>query len=78
LVSTLVPIVVAGILSASSGAFDVKYIDALFVCISGVTGTGLVTVDLSALTPWQQVIIVLFSLTGCPVWFLFLVVLLAA
>ncbi|KAI0299527.1 cation transport protein-domain-containing protein [Russula brevipes] len=65
---TLVPIVAAGILSASSGAFDVRYIDALFVCISGVTGTGLVTVDLSMLTPWQQVIIVLVSLIGSPVF----------
>ena len=32
-----------------------------------MTGTGLVTVDLSALTPWQQVIIVFVSLVGSPV-----------
>jgi len=65
--STLVPVIAAGILSASNGAFDVKYIDALFLCVSGITGTGLATVDLSALTPWQQVIIVIVSLVGSPV-----------
>ncbi|KAF8488600.1 hypothetical protein F5888DRAFT_1674909 [Russula emetica] len=54
--------IAAGILSASNGAFDVKYIDALFLCVSGITGTGLVTVDLSALTPLQQVILVIVSL----------------
>ncbi|KAF8500940.1 hypothetical protein F5888DRAFT_1677625, partial [Russula emetica] len=59
----LIPIIAASILSASNGAFDVKYIDALFLCaVSGVTGTGLVTVDLSALTPLQQVILVIVSL----------------
>ena len=65
--STLVPVIAAGILSASNGAFSVKYIDALFLCVSGMTGTGLITVDLSALTPWQQVIVVFVSLVGSPV-----------
>ena len=67
LTSTLVPVIAAGILSASNGAFSVKYIDALFLCVSGMTGTGLITVDLSALTPWQQVIVVFVSLVGSPV-----------
>ncbi|KAI0250399.1 cation transport protein-domain-containing protein [Lactifluus subvellereus] len=65
---TLLPIISAGILSACNGSFDIKYIDSLFVCISGMTGTGLATVDLSALTPWQQVIIVFVSLVGSPVF----------
>ncbi|KAH9983705.1 cation transport protein-domain-containing protein [Russula compacta] len=65
---TLVPIIAAGILSASSGEFDIKYTDALFICVSGMTGTGLMTVDLSALTPWQQVILVFVSLVGSPVF----------
>jgi Trk-type K+ transport system membrane component len=62
--STLVPVIAAGILSASNGAFSIKYIDALFLCVSGMMGTGLITVDLSALTPWQQVIVVFVSLVG--------------
>ena len=72
--STLVPVIAAGILSASNGAFSVKYIDALFLCVSGMTGTGLITVDLSALTPWQQVIVVFVSLVGSPVRSTFLFV----
>ncbi|KAH9960200.1 hypothetical protein BC827DRAFT_1268420 [Russula dissimulans] len=34
---TLVQIIAEGVLSASSGAFNVKYIDALFICVSGMT-----------------------------------------
>jgi len=41
---------------------SIEYIDSLFICVSGVTGTGLATVDLSALTLWQQFIIVIVSL----------------
>ncbi|KAI9442969.1 TrkH-domain-containing protein [Lactarius indigo] len=64
----LVPIVSAGVLVASNGRFSVKFTDALFVCVSGMTGTGLATIDLSSLTAWQQVIIVLVSLVGSPVF----------
>ncbi|KAI0265615.1 cation transport protein-domain-containing protein [Gloeopeniophorella convolvens] len=66
-VFTLVPIISAGIFVASNGESHIKYIDALFVCISGITGTGLATIDLSSLTAWQQVIIALNSLIGSPV-----------
>ncbi|KAH8982284.1 TrkH-domain-containing protein, partial [Lactarius akahatsu] len=65
---TLVPIVSAGVLVASNGRFYINYTDALFVCVSGMTGTGLATIDLSSLTAWQQVIIVLVSLVGSPVF----------
>jgi len=71
LVSILIPIVSAGVLVASNGRFDINYIDALFVCVSGMTGTGLATIDLSSLTAWQQVIIVLVSLVGSPVCLVF-------
>ncbi|KAH9060174.1 TrkH-domain-containing protein [Lactarius vividus] len=67
-VFTLVPIVSAGVLVASNGRFYINYTDALFICVSGMTGTGLATVDLSSLTAWQQVIIVLVSLVGSPVF----------
>ena len=66
-ISILVPIIAAVILSASSGKFSVNYVDALFLCISGMTSTGLSTVDLSTLTPWQQVILLFVSLVGSPV-----------
>ncbi|KAH9073448.1 cation transport protein-domain-containing protein [Lactarius deliciosus] len=64
----LLPIVSAGVLVASNGRFYINYTDALFVCVSGMTGTGLATIDLSSLTAWQQVIIVLVSLVGSPVF----------
>ncbi|KAH9030360.1 TrkH-domain-containing protein [Lactarius pseudohatsudake] len=67
-VFTLVPIVSASVLVASNGRFYINYTDALFVCVSGMTGTGLATIDLSSLTAWQQVIIVLVSLVGSPVF----------
>ena len=49
---------------ASNGKFPVRFVDSLFVSISGATGTGLVTIDLSALTAWQQVVIVILELVG--------------
>ncbi|KAI9066036.1 TrkH-domain-containing protein [Trametes sanguinea] len=58
------PLFGATILWASNGKFPVKFIDSLFICISAATGTGLVTLDLSSLTVWQQVILVLLELFG--------------
>ena len=65
--STLAPIIGAAIMTASNGRFPVAYIDALFVCVSAVTGTGLATIELSALTVWQQGIIVILELLGSQV-----------
>ncbi|TFK93269.1 TrkH-domain-containing protein [Polyporus arcularius HHB13444] len=59
-----VPLLGAAILFASNGEFPVRFIDALFICVSGATGTGLVTVDLSSLTVWQQVLLVILELVG--------------
>ncbi|KAI0671153.1 TrkH-domain-containing protein [Trametes maxima] len=58
------PLLGATILWASNGVFPVKFIDALYICVSGATGTGLVTVDLSSLTIWQQVIMVILEIIG--------------
>ncbi|KAJ2992747.1 hypothetical protein NUW54_g7862 [Trametes sanguinea] len=58
------PLFGATILWACNGKFPVKFIDSLFICISAATGTGLVTLDLSSLTVWQQVIVVLLELIG--------------
>ncbi|KAJ3551624.1 hypothetical protein NM688_g4595 [Phlebia brevispora] len=66
----LIPLFSALIFWASNGRFYIRYIDALFVCISAATGTGLSTIDLSSLTAWQQTIIVLLEIAGnqasCP------------
>ncbi|EIW52424.1 TrkH-domain-containing protein [Trametes versicolor FP-101664 SS1] len=61
---TVVPLVGATILWASNGEFYIKFIDSLYISVSGATGTGLVTVDLSALTIWQQVVLVILELIG--------------
>ncbi|KAI0320948.1 cation transport protein-domain-containing protein [Amylostereum chailletii] len=64
---TLTPVIVAAIFYASNGRFKVPYVDALFVCISAMTGTGLATIDLSSLTAWQQAILVILQLVGSPI-----------
>ena len=69
--STIIPILAAFVFWLSNGEFKIKYIDALFVCISAATGTGLSTIDLSSLTAWQQTILVIIELVGnqvCPRW----------
>jgi hypothetical protein len=53
----LIPLVASGIFYASNGEFYVEYLDALFLCYSSMTVTGLTTVNLSTLTPWQQVML---------------------
>ncbi|RDB17612.1 Low-affinity potassium transport protein [Hypsizygus marmoreus] len=58
----LIPLISSGIFYASNGRFHVKFVDALFLCYSAMTATGLTTVNLSTLTVWQQVI--LFLLMG--------------
>ncbi|VDC01026.1 unnamed protein product [Peniophora sp. CBMAI 1063] len=72
---TIVPLICAGILYASNGLFPIRFIDALFICISATTGTGLTTVDLSALTAWQQVIIAALTIAGSPTTVAWIVVL---
>ncbi|KAF9644533.1 TrkH-domain-containing protein [Thelephora ganbajun] len=63
----LIPLFWATIFWASNGKFYVKFIDALFLCISAATGTGLGSIDLSGLTAWQQAILVILEIIGSPV-----------
>ena len=65
--SLLIPLFWAAILWGSNGKFPIKFIDSLFICVSAATGTGLATVDLSALTAWQQTILVILQIIGSPV-----------
>lgn len=52
-----IPLIFSGIFYASNGRFHIRYIDSVFLCYSAMTNTGLSTVNLSALTAWQQVIL---------------------
>ncbi|EKM49791.1 uncharacterized protein PHACADRAFT_214314 [Phanerochaete carnosa HHB-10118-sp] len=70
----ILPIIFAGIFVASNGRFTTVYIDALFVCVSAATGTGLSTIDLSSLTAWQQTILVILEIAGNQVFVCWIVV----
>jgi len=52
-----IPLIFSGIFYASNGRFHIRFIDAVFLCYSAMTDTGLSTVNLSTLTAWQQVIL---------------------
>ncbi|EIN06562.1 TrkH-domain-containing protein [Punctularia strigosozonata HHB-11173 SS5] len=64
LIFTFVPLIWSGIFYASNGSTHIAYIDALFNSVSAFCVCGLTTVDLSALTPWQQVILFIQMNTG--------------
>jgi Trk-type K+ transport system membrane component len=65
--STFVPLISAAIFFASNGKTYVSYTDSLFLCVSAATMAGLSTVDLSAVTVWQQFILFILMLSGSPV-----------
>jgi hypothetical protein len=54
---TLHPLIWSGIFYGANGRYPVRYIDALFLCFSAQTVTGLSTVNLSSLTGFQQFIL---------------------
>ncbi|PFH52155.1 hypothetical protein AMATHDRAFT_79883 [Amanita thiersii Skay4041] len=64
---TFTPLIWASILYGSNGENKIAFIDSLFICISAMTMSGLATVDLSLLTPWQQVILFILMVTGSPI-----------
>ncbi|KAK0195856.1 cation transport protein-domain-containing protein [Armillaria mellea] len=61
------PLIFSGIFYASNGRYHISYIDSLFNCVSAMTVCGLATVNLSSLTPWQQVILFIQMCLGSPV-----------
>jgi hypothetical protein len=65
--STFTPLIFSGILFASNGRFPIDYIDGLFISVSSICVCGLVTVDLSQLTVWQQVLLFIQMCLGSPV-----------
>ncbi|KAI0823989.1 TrkH-domain-containing protein [Trametes gibbosa] len=69
------PLLGATVLWASNGRFYIRFIDALYISVSGATGTGLITTDLSAFTIWQQVVLVILELIGNQTFVAWIVVL---
>ncbi|KAF8552943.1 TrkH-domain-containing protein [Imleria badia] len=70
---TFTPLVCSVILYASNGRYPIAYIDALYNSVSAVTVCGLATVNMSPLTPWQQVLLFIQMCVGSPVvvsWFM--------
>ncbi|KAF5353410.1 hypothetical protein D9756_007889 [Leucocoprinus leucothites] len=59
-----IPLIASGIFYASNGRYHVNFLDALFMCYSAMTVTGLATVNMSTLTPWQQVIMFILMMMG--------------
>ncbi|PFH45965.1 hypothetical protein AMATHDRAFT_8427 [Amanita thiersii Skay4041] len=60
----IIPLIASIIFYASNGRFHVKYVDALFLCYSAMTVTGLTTVNMSTVTAWQQVMLYLLMVLG--------------
>ncbi|KAI9633595.1 cation transport protein-domain-containing protein [Dioszegia hungarica] len=52
---TFIPLILSGIVYGISTAYPIAFIDCLFVCVSAMTVTGLVTINLSTLSTLQQV-----------------------
>ncbi|KAG9312203.1 cation transport protein-domain-containing protein [Chiua virens] len=70
---TFAPLIFSAILYASNGRYPISYIDALFNSVSAITVCGLATVNMSQLTPWQQVLLFIQMCVGSPVvvsWFM--------
>ncbi|THV06206.1 hypothetical protein K435DRAFT_773402 [Dendrothele bispora CBS 962.96] len=64
---TFTPLIFSAIFYASNGQTHISYVDSLFLSVSAMTVCGLATVDLSSLTPWQQVILFIQMCLGSPV-----------
>ncbi|GAA5980852.1 hypothetical protein JCM10908_003891 [Rhodotorula pacifica] len=67
LIFTFTPLIFSGIFYASNGPSpenQIAYIDALFMCTSGMAVTGLNSVLLASLTTWQQFIIFFLTSIG--------------
>jgi hypothetical protein len=60
-------LIFSAIFYASNGKVKISYIDSLFNSVSAMTVTGLTTVNMSSLTPWQQTILFLQMCLGSPV-----------
>ncbi|KAH6913933.1 potassium transporter [Coprinopsis sp. MPI-PUGE-AT-0042] len=64
---TFTPLVFSVIFYLSNGRNKISYVDSLFNCISAMAVCGLATVDLSSLTPFQQVLLFIQMCIGSPI-----------
>ncbi|GAA5922294.1 uncharacterized protein JCM15063_003250 [Sporobolomyces koalae] len=67
LVFIFLPLIASAIFYASNGPLpknQIAYVDALFLCTSAMTVTGLNSVELGRLTTWQQVILFILMTLG--------------
>ncbi|KAH8101386.1 TrkH-domain-containing protein [Cristinia sonorae] len=60
----LVPLISAAVFWGANGRFHISFIDALFLCYSALTVTGLSTVNLSTCTVFQQAILFFLMCIG--------------
>ena len=61
------PLILSVVLYANNGRFKITYIDSLLLCVGAMTMGGLAPVDISSLTPWQQMILFIEMCLGSPV-----------
>lgn len=54
--------------ASSDPAFSISYADSLFLVVSAMTEAGLNTVNLSQMTTWQQILLLLLILFGGAIW----------
>jgi potassium uptake Trk family protein len=53
---------------SSNPGFSISYVDSLFLTVSAMTEAGLNTVNLSQMTTWQQIILMLLIMLGSSIW----------
>ncbi|TKY88762.1 hypothetical protein EX895_002393 [Sporisorium graminicola] len=64
LVFTFTPLIAAAIFYACNGETHIKFIDALYCCVSAMTVTGLVTINISTANGGQQAILFILMCFG--------------
>nr|XP_018267116.1 potassium ion transporter [Kwoniella dejecticola CBS 10117]OBR89274.1 potassium ion transporter [Kwoniella dejecticola CBS 10117] len=61
---TIIPLITSGIMYAANTQYHIDYVDCLFCCMSAMTVTGLATINLSTLSVFQQVLLVIQMIIG--------------
>ncbi|KAF9485986.1 TrkH-domain-containing protein [Pholiota conissans] len=64
---TFTPLIFSGIFYGCNGRYKISYADSLFNCVSAMTVCGLATINLSSVTPFQQVLLFILMCLGNPV-----------
>ncbi|GLB41288.1 putative cation transport protein [Lyophyllum shimeji] len=64
---TFTPLIFSAIFYGCNGRYPYAYIDSLYACVSAMTLCGLITINLSGATGWQQAILFILMSLGSPV-----------